>query len=691
MRSFWFRVTEEFRKVWGFVAVGVQEIADREQVLTKRERMKRTWREFVTSENIVGEIRPEILEAWKRSKQFKVDPFQKMCPHGLDEKSFEARLRMNAELIETSLPVMQRLFDFVKGSGFVVLLIDSEGFILAEIGDGDMLERTRSINAVPGFNWSEHLMGANAIGTSLAIGRPIQFLGYEHWCICTQVGTCSAAPIHDPDTGRIIGVLDMTGMWDKVHHHTLGMVVAGAGWIENQLATQRNAKRTWLAEEQKTMIMEAVSDGIIAVDSAGSVTYINRKAGKMLGIGCHDVKGRMLSRLMGERNRRLLSIVMAERPVKDEIVTLAGNSGKVEQVIVSSYSMRGYDGAEVGRVAVLQELARVNRIVDKVFGGMARHTFDDLVGKSKVFRDCITRAMRAAQSSSTVLLLGESGTGKDVFAQAIHNASPRARGPFLAVNCAAIPKDLLASELFGYAEGAFTGAKRGGSPGKFELANGGTIFLDEVGEMPLDMQTALLRVIEEKAVMRIGGQEIVPVDARIIAATNRDLKELVAEGRFRPDLFYRLNVLNIKLPALRDRKEDIPLLAEVLLGRICRRLGRNLGFGPGVMENFMAYDWPGNIRELQNVIESLVVMCSGSEITLEFLPEDMRASSESAYGGKKDSGILKGLEAALIEGYLNKCSGNKSLVAKELGISRSTLYRRLNKLKAATTRDTPQG
>ncbi len=290
-------------------------------------------------------------------------------------------------------------------------------------------------------------------------------------------------------------------------------------------------------------------------------------------------------------------------------------------------------------------------------------------------------AKTTSQSDSSILLLGESGTGKDVIAQAMHNESPRKNNPFLAINCAALPRELIASELFGYEDGAFTGAKKGGNVGKFELANQGTLFLDEIGDVPLDLQVALLRVLEEKSVIRMGGNKLVPVNVRIIAATNRNLEEEIARNRFRRDLYYRLGVIRLIIPPLRERPDDIPLLVQHFLGLICKRFGKPLKkISLRAIENLMSYRWPGNIRELQNVLESAIQLTPDDEIDYEFVkhyldfeaPVPIIADSHSQeISSSEELRILK--EALLRNRY------NKSATAKELGVSRQCIYRRLQK------------
>ncbi|HEX3016130.1 MAG TPA: sigma 54-interacting transcriptional regulator, partial [Desulfobacteria bacterium] len=309
----------------------------------------------------------------------------------------------------------------------------------------------------------------------------------------------------------------------------------------------------------------------------------------------------------------------------------------------------------------------------------SHYTFADIIGRSQRLQNAKRLAELASRTDSTVLLQGETGTGKEMFAQSIHHASNRGEGPFVAVNCGSLPKTLIESELFGYEEGSFTGAKRGGRQGKFELANGGTIFLDEIGDMPLDIQASLLRVLEERQVVRVGGQHPVKVDIRVIAATNKNLTEEAARGNFRPDLFYRLNVLSIDIPSLHDREDDIMELANYFMRIISNRHGKVVNqIAYGVKMLFHDYGWPGNVRELENIIERAISFCEGTTITLDEIPEYLKQKQQLAGNNYDASDLnLRQLEEQAISEALSKFDYNISKVAQALGIGRNTLYRKM--------------
>lgn len=653
--------------------------------------MKNIWKAFVKGEPFEAEkVRPEILNSWNRCFG-RISPFQKKNQAMLGLDDFNKLCEKNKELIEVSTPVMDDLYKFVMGSGFCIQLSDRNGYILKLLGDRDIIEKITGINHIPGANWSEDIMGTNAIGTCLIDDRPIQVYSYEHWNICVQPGVCSASPIHDPDSGEIIGALSIgSAEFEKVNSHTLGMVVAAVGSIEGQIAAKRNWIHALVSDKYKALIMESISDGLLTIDNLGIITHINQKAidflklyRNPLGENIHNV----LKRRFGKQDnyKELISILEAKDKVDSEFITISDESGVIKCTITSRCIWE--DSYVTGKTIAIQEITKFKKMVNRVAGNRALASFSDIIGKNKKFAGTIALALKASKTSSNVLLLGESGTGKDLFAQAIHNNNSRINEPYIALNCGAVPRDLLGSELFGYTDGAFTGARRGGNPGKFELADHGTIFLDEIGEMPLGMQVSLLRVLEEKAIMRIGGRELIPIDVRIIAATNKDLAKEVDLKNFRSDLYYRLNVIVIQIPPLRERKDDIPILVKYLTEKISSSMGKKIvQIDPEFIEFCVNYSWPGNVRELQNVIEKAINCTEESALSLRNItPPNLEefGNKQKAHSNEENKLFKKIIVKAEGEGIrsaLIKNKGNKSLAAKELGIGRSTLYRKLKEI-----------
>ncbi|MGE5454741.1 MAG: sigma-54 interaction domain-containing protein, partial [Methylocystaceae bacterium] len=406
-------------------------------------------------------------------------------------------------------------------------------------------------------------------------------------------------------------------------------------------------------------------------------TYINRKCASLLNKTTSFLTGRSIYDLfaVNRENEYLVNLITQRKNIHDEPVSLVIGKEKIALNITCNTLLSHNDTSD-GTVVIIRESQRLKSMVRNMVGGNAQKNFGDLAGKDPGFLQAVANARAAATSASNVLLLGESGTGKDIFAQAIHNASPRQHQPFVAVNCAALPRELIASELFGYEEGAFTGARKGGNMGKFELAGNGTIFLDEIGDMPLDLQATLLRVLEDKQIMRLGGNKLIPMGARIIAATNRNLDVDINKGLFRRDLYYRLGVIRITLPALREHPGDILLLADLFLDRICARLDKpRLGLDAKVEKAFLEYHWPGNVRELQNLIEGAVSLAAGSTITLDSILPNLETPYLSERGRNSEPSL--GPEMDTILSSLASNYFNKTKTAEALGISRRTLYRRL--------------
>jgi len=647
--------------------------------IPEQEKLLLAWQDFVKNGRVdLESIRPVVLESWKRCKSAQVNPFQKTVSQVLGKEELAERRVRNAALLEISLPIMEGLYRFVAGSGFVVTLADSSGCLLEVIGDPDVCESIARGNFVPGADWSETSAGTNSVGTALITGQPLQIFRYEHFCINSHRSTCSAAPIRDPQ-GKIIGVLDMTGSYEKVHPHTLGMVVAGANAIEKQLSMVMTWRERDKSNRLKITLMEAMSDCLVACNMDLTVSHISRTAVELMGLPPEKIIGKNVFHVLGEDNSDFCNLFKGKHFVTDSEIDLQLTRGKIK-CIATSRPVKDGDGRCEGVIVVFNEITRAKRLVQQMTGAVARFTFDSIVGDSPAFLNTLSMAKTISGSDSTVLLLGESGTGKDIFAQAIHNASSRSKGPFVAINCAAIPRDLIATELFGYTEGAFTGAKRGGSPGKFELADRGTLFLDEIGEMPPELQSMLLRVLEQKTLTRVGGTGIIPVDVRIITATNKDLLNEVLNGNFRRDLYYRLNVVNIELIPLRERKEDIiPLALHFISHHSSRMMKGPLKLDRRVIELFESYSWPGNVRELQNVIERALHLARGDVLTEDLLPEEIRRNNRTPQICFAGDTRINDYEREIIQRLLKEHNRNISCVSNILGIARTTLYRKIKK------------
>ncbi len=418
------------------------------------------------------------------------------------------------------------------------------------------------------------------------------------------------------------------------------------------------------AEELRTILAFSY-EGIIAVDRNGLITVINPSAEKMIGTSQHQVLGQSIAGIFP--TAKLTKVMQSRRPELNQIESI-GDS----QIVINRIPILVNSGV-IGAVATFQNIGIIQEVEEKIRkslyqkGFVAKTFIKDIIGTSDQIQKAKREAFLYAKNSSSVLITGESGTGKELFAQGIHNAGIRFRRPFVTINCAAIPDNLLESELFGYEEGAFTGAKKGGKPGLFELAHEGTVFLDEIGELSMSLQSRLLRVLEEHEVLRIGGDHIRSVNIQVISATNKDLWEMTEKGYFRKDLYYRLNVLELRLPPLRVRKTDIPLLVKKFLTETCHDLTTNEIEGISQHPIFRDYNWPGNIRELRNIIERFAALYKNEEY------EDLLLSLFERLTPSK----LCSVEQEEFNRVLNSVHGNKTEAAKKLGISRTTLWRKL--------------
>jgi propionate catabolism operon transcriptional regulator len=426
---------------------------------------------------------------------------------------------------------------------------------------------------------------------------------------------------------------------------------------------------------QVNAIVNSTHDGVVAIDLEGNIKIANEHAKTILGID-EDMKGRTITEFIPQSD--MIRVLEEGKIERDEIATVGGRKVIINRAPVI------INGKVVGAVSNFQEITDIQKIELQLrkrlhqSGLEAKYKLTDIIGKTEEIMEAKELARKFAETESTVLITGESGTGKELFAQGIHVASHRSSGPFVAVNCAVLPENLLESELFGYDKGAFTGALKDGKPGLFEHAHGGTLLLDEIGELPLRIQTLLLRVLQERTVRRIGGERTIPVDVRIITATNRHLEKDVEDNRFRSDLYYRLNVLSLELPPLRKRLADIPLLVDSFLAEFNdRRKNKITNIEKELSALFQKHDWPGNIRELRNTIERLVVLEESSSLRLQgakFLSEKINRIKDPE-DPKKPS--IKNIERELIIATLEKFENNKTLAAISLGIDRSTLWRKI--------------
>lgn len=656
--------------------------------------VKREWEHFIQTgtynENV---IRKEIADSWKRCKDAGIDPYGGVCNHVLEGKELNKLLDDNKELIEISKPILYGLYSFLKGSGFYVALVNADLYLLDFFGDPTMEKAAARINFMKGACWKEEYVGSTTLGIMPYFLAPLQMAGAEHYCIMSQDFTCSAAPIIS-ETGEFLGLVNVSGPGNDVHKHTLGMVVAAVEAIRNSRIIIRKNRQLQSVNKRMTKILETVSEAIVVYDNKKKIELINPAAAEIIGIEINEETS--IDMLINTNNKKY--DIFDNKEFYDIECTLLTKNGEMGCLVSGMPIME--EESVTGTVAVIRPLECVQKLV-KRYGNMhARICLEDVVGGSPEIKNVIRMAERVAKTDANILLQGESGTGKEVFAQSIHNLSRRREGPYIAVNCGAIPRDLVASELFGYTEGAFTGAARGGRPGKFELASKGTIFLDEIGDMPLEQQVNLLRVLQERRITRIGDGKEIPVDVRVICASNKSLKDEMERGNFRQDLFYRLNIISIEIPPLRDRGRDIEYLFRHFVSSMVENSGyRVKEIDPKIFHYLCRYRWPGNVRELQNVAERMLNFSLTDTLTIEDLPEEIfnycehnsvRETYEDSSASRTSTVSIdmirkqtkqhkEDAECQAIRKMLLEHNGNISQAAQAMDLSRNTLYRKMRK------------
>ncbi len=611
-----------------------------------------------------------IEKSHERSKEFGVQTKTNNSKKKLKKNEIYDLLEKNKELIRVSLPYINMVCETIEDNDFILILTDKDGCILDIKGAERAIREFAKLNLDIGVFMDEKNIGTNAMGVALAENRPVQVTADEHYVDMFKGLTCSAAPIHNIK-GDIIGTLNLTGKWDKKHSHTLGLVIFGVKAIENEIHNAKSQEILQEAYNYMDSIIKNVDKGVIIVDSTGKIKNINEHGAKILESNKIDIINRDIDFILPDWFKIYEILENGEKSITREVKTSENSNFKT---LLNVKGVR--DGKKlIGLVITLKDEK------ESTTKGIARYDFEDIIGSSSIMKNVITNCKIVANSPSTILIEGESGTGKEVLAQSIHNYSMRKNNKFIAINCGAIPSNLIESELFGYEDGTFTGGKKGGKIGKFEMANGGTLFLDEIGEMPLEHQVNLLRVIQEGKITRLGGTEEINVDVRIIAATNKNLKKEIELGKFREDLYYRLCVIPINLPTLRERNGDIKELINYFLRMKSFKLNKSV---PEVSEklynDLIKYSWPGNIRELENVIENIVNLDGNMSFSLDVNCDNKYKSEiKEVEEINSDEITLEFIEKNHIIKVLRKYKSNIYKSANALGVSRNTLYNKIKK------------
>ncbi|PGW86905.1 sigma-54-dependent Fis family transcriptional regulator [Bacillus thuringiensis] len=606
-----------------------------------------TWKKFI-NEGVLdsNRINERISESWHRCKQANVNPHMNKGQKILSSNFFQDQKKKSEIFLDIAIPQIQNMRKTIDELQMMALLIDPDGYVLSLSGNKQTLKRAKHINFIEGVKWTEAAVGTNAIGTALEIEEAIMISGTEHYSVVSHSWSCAAAPIHNDD-GKLIGVLDFSCPIEFSHPYMLGMVTSIAHAIERECSIR--------VHQNELHLIHRFLD---VIDSDEQVVICNHR----------DV---IVSASKSVRER-----INNWSRMKLEELMHHGLETKLEIPVYSNERM-------IGKCMYLKENEQMNTYSALTF--IKGITFPGVTGTSRAFQHTLEEIKLVSPTDASVYVCGETGVGKEYVARAIHENSPRKDEPFIAVNCGSLPKELIESELFGYAEGAFTGARRQGYKGKFEQANGGTLFLDEIGEVPPEMQVALLRVLQERTITPIGSSKEVPVNIRIITATHKDLLRLVEEGKFRQDLYYRLHVYPLYVPSLIERKEDIPYFIQ----HFCEQKNWNVVFPKSICNQFLQHTWPGNIRELVNALERIYILSQGREICekqVALLIQTMMGNQQQLelQVENKTEHTLNFREKiqrdSMIEA-LQKTTGNVSLAAKLLDVPRSTFYKRMQKYK----------
>lgn len=614
--------------------------------------VKESWFSFINDGTVTKDaIRPEILRSWQRCRNL-IEPYAEGKTH-LSKDELLLRQSQNIEMIKIAWPIMKELCSVIDKS--IVLLSDAEGFILEVVGNNELLP--------VGICCQESVVGTNCIGTVLIEGKSLEIRAFEHYRHCLHFYNSIGVPIKVDS--NIIGVLSLMNPFHDLSPEVIQLVKYAATTIGMGIT-----KKTEIDS-----ILDCVQYGLFVVDGKGSIINLNHKSQELLGVNRAEVIAKSIENYIPDC-QDLLGVLWDEQ--EDSYQFTINNGKKTRNCFLRIKEvLKTAENKEDSMILFTYDFeSNQDSNVPRPASGNDLYFFSDLIGESEAWMQVKELGRKAAKVNSNILIIGESGTGKELLTQAIHQASRRA-GPLIPINCGAIPKELLQSEFFGYEEGAFTGAKKGGAIGKFEMADGGTVFLDEIGEMPVNMQVSLLRFLQDRMVIRVGGSKGKRVDIRIIAATNRNLEEAVNKGVFREDLYYRLNVINIKLPPLRNRKEDIPLLVDSFIKELQVIDSKGIKqIGKDTLAILQRYNWPGNVRELRNVIEHGVVFAEGKTINPDCLPQRF---FQIKLAEKPND--LRNQELHIINKVLEEHNGNISKAARALGITRSTLYRKIEQMK----------
>ena len=640
-------------------------------------------------------ISSAIGASWRRCMiDYALDPVRVQEPYVLDGQLLKEYRSRHEYLIQVASAEIDWLYDHIAMSGCALLLTDASGIVLYQKADASIADAFRSAGLQLGADWSESRQGTNGMGTCIAENRAIIVHRDEHFRACHIGLSCTAAPIHDPD-GSLAAVLDVSTLNAQgtrdTQAHVMALVHLSAKLIEKCLFLRHFQRGSVLRFHARPEFVNLQHDGALALAGDATVIAADEMALRLLGVAQRgELIGRRIDEIFDMRADEMLDPVSSSAtglwPVRDAVLGrryFASLSHETTDVGFSKYRVTSARPSDVMQVAPAQATKDVLAL-------------EDLAAEDSQMLRIVRSARRVAASSVSVMIQGATGTGKELFARALHAAS--GRSSFVALNCAAIPESLIESELFGYKPGAFTGARREGMKGTILRASGGTLFLDEIGDMPLALQTRLLRVLEEQEVVPLGADKPMKVDLRVICASHQNLRAMIARGLFREDLYYRLNGITLELPRLADRTDKEQLMRRMLGAETCD--GRPAAIETDAFQCLLKYDWPGNIRELRNVIRTALAICDRGVVRLRDLPSEVRggtgfpglppitadADESTVDEAPANLSPIEAAERQALVRIIRETDGNMVRAAALLRVSRSTLYRRCRRL-GVTHRD----
>lgn len=615
-------------------------------------------REFLMAGDLRQGVVAQMIEnSWRRCLAHGVEALSPVANEVITQHELARKCDKSHSLLIHAQPEMATLNEQIAHTRSMVILTDEEGIILHSLGDHQFLDKAQQIAMYPGCSWHETHCGTNAIGTALIEKLALSVQGAEHFMERHQILSCSAVPIFGA-ANELLGTLDVTNDFSHLQQHTLALVKMAAQMIENRLFRASNKSEIALHFHARPEFVGTLWEGIALFSADGELLAINRSGQFQLELA------------MGQQSLHFNELF--------DVSLGTALAGGADSLIMP---LRLVNGARIFARIEAESSAKMTAkpLAAPVSPAEKRGSAANLAmlnsGDARIAR-AIDQIKLVLNRDIPILIEGETGVGKELFARAIHDASERCHGAWIAVNCAALPEGLIEAELFGYEEGAFTGARRKGSPGKLEQANGGTLFLDEIGDMPLSLQARLLRVLQERSVTPLGSSRSRPLDFALLSATNQNLRAKVESGEFRRDLYYRLNGLSVALPPLRQRS-DLEALLRLLLQI---EHAADAEIGADVMNLFRSHPWPGNVRQLHNTLRTALALADGAPVSELHLPQDFLDEMMQEPRHETVAASLDGMAAEAIRAALQNHAGNVAAASRQLGISRNTLYRKLKSM-----------